>query len=387
MASVRVAVKKCESYDPHLVRKAVQEAMSALDISGSFVARAGTHLVKPNLLWPSPPSAAITTHPTVVAAVCEVIQSFGDDVAVGDSPGRGDTLRAAEASGVAAACRDLGVPVVPFNEEVSVKHPEGAVCKEFILARPVAEAASLVNVAKMKTHGFMTYTGAVKNLYGCIPGTNKAALHLRYQEPSEFCLMLLDLYRLVGPALSVLDAVVAMDGDGPSHGRPRPFGAILVSTDAVALDTVAVHLAKGDPMQIPYLAAARRLGVGETYLDRIELVGDPLESIHVEDFRFPGGGKASRLLRLGARARKAITATPLVDPRRCSGCGQCARSCPPQVISIVDRRARIDRSSCIRCYCCHEMCPEGAIRLRRGGAARFTERVLRILDRRQRDRR
>lgn len=377
-----MAVKKCESYDPHVVMEAVEEAVSLLGIGAFLTEKAGTCIVKPNILSPSPPAAAITTHPAVVAGVCRVIQALGAQVAVGDSPGRGDTLRAAEAAGVAGACRDLGVPLVPFDDEVAVKHPTGAVCKEFIIARPVVEAASLVNVAKMKTHGFMTYTGAVKNLYGCIPGTRKAALHLRFQEPSDFCRMLLDLYRLLSPVLSVLDAVVAMDGDGPSHGRPRPFGAILASTDAVALDTVAVHLAKGDPMQVPYLAAARRLGVGETLLERIELVGDPPESIGVEDFRFPGGGEPSRLFRWGARARRVITATPVVDLRKCTGCGQCAQSCPPQVISISDRRARIDRSSCIRCYCCHEMCPQGAIQLKRGGAARLTERVLRALDRR-----
>jgi len=383
VAGARVAVKKCESYDPQAVGKAVREAIALLEASHTLMERAGTCLVKPNILSPSPPSAAITTHPTVVASVCQVLQDIGADVAVGDSPGRGDTLRAAEVAGIAAACRELGVPLVPFDEEVAVKYPAGSVCKEFAIAAPVFSAASLVNVAKMKTHGFMTYTGALKNLFGCIPGTKKAALHLRFQEPGEFSLMLLDLYRLISPALSVLDAVVAMDGDGPSHGRPRPFGAILASTDAVALDTVAIHLVKGDPMRVPYLAAARKLGVGETVLERIELVGDTVESIAVEDFRFPGGGGPSRLFRWGARARKVITATPVVDPLKCTGCGQCARSCPPQVITIADRRAWIDRSSCIRCYCCHEMCPVGAIELRRGGAARFTERVLEALDRRQ----
>lgn len=380
--SARVAVQRCVSYDPLAVAGAVDAAFSSLGGLDLLLGGKGPCLVKPNILSPSPPLTAITTHPSVVEAVARAVSSRGYEASVGDSPGRGDTLRAAEASGIAEACRSAGVPVVPFDEEVLVKHPSGTVCKEFELARAVVEAGSIVNVAKMKTHGFMTYTGALKNLFGCIPGTKKAKMHLRFQEPQDFCRMLLDIYRLVNPAVSVLDAVIAMDGDGPSHGRPRPFGAILVSTDAVALDTVAMHLAKADPMRVPYLVEARRLGVGETRLENIEIAGDPLESLQVNDFRLPVGGEPSTIFRWGARARRVVTASPEIDPAKCTGCAQCARSCPPHVISIEGGKASINHSSCIRCYCCHEMCPQGAVRLRRGHLARLTERVLDSLNRR-----
>ena len=374
--AAKVAVQRCNSYDPPAVALAVNSAFSSLGGLDVLLKDRGPCLVKPNILSPSAPSTAITTHPAVVEAVARSLLSCGYNVSVGDSPGRGDTVRAAEASGIAEACRKAGVPVVAFDQEVSVGQPSGMVCKEFQLARPVVDAGSIVNVAKMKTHGFMTYTGAVKNLFGCIPGTMKAKMHLRFQEPRDFCLMLLDIYRLVNPALSVLDAVIAMDGDGPSHGRPRPFGVILVSTDAVALDTVAMHLAKADPMRVPYLAEARRLGVGETRLESIEIAGEALESCEVQDFRLPDGGEPSTLFRWGARARRVVTASPEIDLSKCTGCAQCARSCPPHVISIMQGKASIDHSSCIRCYCCHEMCPEGAITLRRGHLARLTERVL-----------
>lgn len=375
-----MAIQKCVSYDLDAVSSALDAAFVSLGGLDALLGHAGSCLVKPNLLSPSPASAAITTHPAVVEAVARASRSLGLDVVVGDSPGRGDTLRAAEASGVAEACRRAGVRVVPFDEEVSAKHPSGSVCKEFVLARQVTQAGVIVNVAKMKTHGFMTYTGAVKNLYGCIPGTKKAQLHLRFQEPRDFCLMLLDLYTLIRPTLSILDAVIAMDGDGPSHGRPRPFGAILVSTDAVALDTVAMHLAKADPMRVPYLASAREIAVGETRLENIEVVGDQISTLAVDDFRIPRS-EPSAPFSWGARARKFVTARPVVDRSKCTGCGQCVRSCPPQVVSVTGGKASIDPTSCIRCYCCHEMCPQGAITLRRGGLARLADRVLDSLNR------
>lgn len=376
VSATRVAVQKCVSYDPGVVAEALQKEFASLGGLPELLGDRRSCLLKPNLLSPSAPATAITTHPAVVGAAAEALLSSGYDVSAGDSPGRGDTLRAAEASGIAEACRKAGARLVSFDEEVQVKHPSGRVCKEFELSRPVIDAGCIINLAKMKTHGFMTYTGAVKNLFGCIPGTKKARMHLRFQEPKDFCLMLLDIYELVHPALSVLDAVIAMDGDGPSHGRPRPFGAILASTDAVALDTVAMHLAKADPMRVPYLAEARKLGIGETRLENIEVVGEPIKSLEVDDFHLPQGGEPSGLFRLGARARRVVTPSPLVDQAKCTGCAQCARSCPPHVITMFGGKARIDHSSCIRCYCCHEMCPQGAISLKRGRMARLTERVL-----------
>jgi uncharacterized protein (DUF362 family)/Pyruvate/2-oxoacid:ferredoxin oxidoreductase delta subunit len=342
----------------------------------------GDCLLKPNLLSPSPASAAITTHPAVVEAVGLAVKRLGVDVRCGDSPGRGDSLPVAAASGVAEACKRAGIRVVAFDREVTVKHPAGAVCKEFVLAREVSDAAAIVNVAKMKTHGFMAYTGAVKNLFGCIPGTRKASMHLHYPGTREFCVMLLDLLSLVKPAVSVLDAVIAMDGNGPSQGRPRPFGAILASTDAVALDTVALYLARVDPMLVPYLNAARELGVGKTRMEDIEVVGDPVDDLAVDDFRMPDNVGSPSLLRFGEAIRRFVTAVPSVDREACTGCGQCVHSCPPRAVTVRGGKASIDLSSCIRCYCCHEMCPSGAVRLSRGHVARLTERVLNAFDRR-----
>ena len=382
MSGARVAAVKCVSYDPEEVSTALDRAFSLLGGIESLIPADGRCLLKPNLLSPSEVSQAITTHPALVEATGRAIRKLGIDVVAGDSPGRGDTLKVAEVCGIAEACRRADVRLVPFDDEITVRHPTGAICKEFTLAREAALARSIVNIAKMKTHGFMAFTGAVKNMFGCIPGTKKARMHLRYQEPADFCVMLLDIVTLLKPALSILDAVIAMDGDGPSHGRVRRFGAILVSTDPVAVDTVSLVLAKVDPMRVPYLKAARELGIGQTRLDEIEVLGDPVEELAVDDFEMPKGGTPSPLFKWGAKFRRVATATPVIDRPKCTGCGQCVTSCPPQVIAIAGKKAAIDYNGCIRCYCCQEMCPAGAVTLSRGGLARLADRVFDSFNRR-----
>lgn len=379
----RVALVRCQSYDRSAVESAVFEALHLLGGLDSILSGGGTCLLKPNILSPSTPEASITTHPEVVRAIAHAAKDVAVEVIAGDSPGRGDTRRAAEVSGIAAACKECSVEVVSFDDEVPVSHPNGRVCKEFILARQVVESSHIINIPKMKTHGLMTYTGAVKNLFGCIPGTLKARMHLRFQSAEEFSLMLLDLIAAVRPAVSVLDAVVAMDGDGPSHGRPRQFGAIIASCDPVAVDAVALLTAGVDPMRVPYLAAASELGIGAVRREDITILGDSIESIGVSDFRLPAGGPSRSVLRFAGAARRSVTAKPVIDESKCTGCAQCQRSCPPQVISISpEKKAVIADGRCIRCYCCHEMCPSGAISLHLGAVARFVDRFLDSMNRR-----
>lgn len=383
MAHAQLAFVKCESYDRTTVEAAVKRALDLLGGMGGIIPSRGTCLIKPNLLSPSRPEQGTTTHPEVLRAVILEAKAVAERVVVGDSPGRGDTLRAAEASGVSRVCRECSVQVVSFEEETQARFSGGRVCKEFTFSRHVTEASSIVNVAKMKTHGFMTYTGAVKNLFGCIPGTKKAKMHLRFQEPWEFGLMLLDIAMAVKPALSVLDAVVAMDGDGPSHGRARPFGAIIASVDPAAVDAVALRTAGVDPMRVPYLRAAAELGVGAVASEDITVVGDRPESLAVKDFRLPGSGPSRSFLRVAGAARKSVTAKPVVDFSKCTGCAHCQKSCPPQAITMSPQgKAVIGGDRCIRCYCCHEMCPSGAISLKMGVVAKVVDRFLESMNRR-----
>lgn len=381
----KVALVKCGSYSREEVPHAVYSAIGLLGGAGAFIRQGERTLVKPNMLSPYEPSHAVTTHPEIVGAVIDLVREVGAEVVVGDSPGHGGVIAVAKECGIASVCDEMGVPLVSFDDEVEVKQPSGRVCKEFTLVRPVLEAGAIISVAKMKTHALMTYTGAVKNLFGCIPGLKKMRMHLRYPDPNMFSQMLLDLLTLIKPRLSLLDAVIAMDGNGPSRGRVRPVGAIIASEDPIALDVVALRLVGADPMRVPYLRAARDLGVGRTQLEDIEVVGGSLEDFSIDDFRMPSAALAN----LGATrwletARKHVTARPALKGSKCLGCGVCAESCPPQAISITpSRRARIDDRACIRCFCCYEMCPEGAVSLSQGLLAKFIDRVFESLERRK----
>jgi len=342
----------------------------------------GTVLVKPNMLCPVQPDKAVTTHPEVVYAVSKYLSERCEALQIGDSPGRGAYPLVCEMTGMAGAARRCGVPIVSFEDEVPTKFPNGRICKEFPLAKPVVSSSALVNVAKMKTHGLMTFTGAVKNLYGCVSGARKAHLHLRYQEPQDFGLMIADLLELVNPTISMLDAIVGMDGDGPSHGRPRKIGLLMASPDPVALDVVAMHVAMADPMTAPYLRACREHGVGETRLEKIEILGERLQDVQVKDFLMPVGTETSPLtFRWAGPLRKGLSPVPVVRQELCRRCGQCAASCPPKAISVGSRGVTIQRKECIKCYCCQELCPYGAIALNKGPLARLAETVVDFLRR------
>jgi Pyruvate/2-oxoacid:ferredoxin oxidoreductase delta subunit len=236
------------------------------------------------------------------------------------------------------------------------------------MASAVVEADKVISVAKLKTHGLTRYTGAVKNLYGTIVGLNKGQMHLRVQESSEFGQMLVDLYGVVKPVLSVVDGVVGMEGEGPRNGSPRQVGVIIAGASGFAVDAVGAAIIGLAPEQVPYLKAARGLGLIKDGLDWIDLRGLSLDEARVPGFRLGAVSLDSNLVPKWASTllRNRLTARPVVNTETCIGCNICGQACPPQTIAMRDKKAVINDKNCIRCYCCHEMCPQGAITLKTG---------------------
>ena len=348
-----VGVSPCDGYGREEVANAVSTALAKAGDLTSLIPAGGTVLVKPNLIEPYPPWRAATTHPSVVEAIVRLAADAGCRVLVGDCAGGSSpqiTERALEISGVADATRRAGGEVVNLQRGRCrrINLPE-ARPEAVNVAAPVLDADLIINLPKLKTHSLTFLTGAVKNLYGCLPGQEKSEGHRTNPRREEFSQMLAALYGELRPGLSVMDAVVAMEGEGPCAGLPRHVGLVLAATDAVALDAVSAHLMGYAPGAIPSTRIAAERGLGEGTLDRIEIVGAELERFRVPDLRKP--------VTMHADGRDVV---PELEPERCTGCGTCAANCPVRAITM-DPLPVYDRGRCIHCLCCQELCPQGAV--------------------------
>lgn len=275
----RVALVRCGDYERARVGEAVARLLDLLGGASRFARPGETLLLKPNLLKGAPPERAVTTHPEVLRAAIGALRAGapGLRLQVGDSPAWGGFEPSAETAGLAAVCREEGATLAPFTRGVRTPNPGGQVFDHLTLAREALAAEGLVNLAKLKTHCQLYMTGAVKNLFGCVAGKRKAWWHFKAGSYRDyFPLMLVETARLLGARLHILDAVLAMEGNGPAGGTPRPAGLLMASEDPVALDRVACEVAGLDPARLRTLEAARILGWGQTDLARIEIAGLPL---------------------------------------------------------------------------------------------------------------
>ncbi len=180
---------------------------------------------------------------------------------------------------------------------------------------------------------------------------------------------IVDTFGAYPPQLNLLDAVVAMEGPGPTRGRPRKLGYLAASTDAVALDAVVQWLCGFGPQEILTTRAAAAAGYGCDNLAEIVLTGTDPKLLRTKLQRAPS--LPLYLPRwLGEWGRRLIYVRPRVDPRRCVACGQCQAVCPAECIEI-EEYARIDRGKCLECFCCMEACPHDAVSVQRSLLSRF----------------
>jgi len=372
----KVAVQRVEGYDRGEVKAGLIRLLEPLGGMESYVGAGERVLVKPNLLSAKPPEAAVTTHPELLRAVIELVQQAGGIALVGDSPGFGSARRVAERSGVLRVVEETGAQFVPFTETAPVLGT--GTFRQFELARPYLEADRLINLPKLKTHEMMTMTCCVKNLFGAVVGTQKAAWHLKAGADKElFAEMLLEVYRLREPDLNIVDAIVAMEGNGPGSGDPCQVGLLLAGANAVAVDVIAAEIA-GIPKRLLYLEnGARRLALPGSDREQIRCCGlsvnearcQPLRLPHLSDVQFGLPGF------LKNRLRNQFTSRPEVVSSKCELCGVCVRACPPAAIRVEGGRLRFDYRRCIRCFCCRELCPHAALRLKDGWLLHLIKKV------------
>ncbi|UCD84321.1 MAG: DUF362 domain-containing protein, partial [Deltaproteobacteria bacterium] len=304
-------------------------------------------------------------------AVIELVQEAKGRVSIGDSPALSSAVAVARKSGNLMVAREMGVPVVNFEDAVEVPVPEGKIFRKIEVAREVIEADVVINLPKLKTHDVMPLTLAVKNIFGCIVGRNKARWHVQAgHDVGYFARMLVELHAFVNPALNIMDGIVGMEGNGPRNGDPRQIGLILASPDAVALDRVVQEILGLEGMLTTSIGG--EIGLGESELSRIECRGERLEEVKIDGFKIPIRTPQKQILGKTLRwlLKDSFTYRPVIDHRLCSLCGVCLEACPLDIISYKpsgkEKLVQIDYQRCIHCFCCQENCTEGAISARQG---------------------
>jgi uncharacterized protein (DUF362 family)/Pyruvate/2-oxoacid:ferredoxin oxidoreductase delta subunit len=382
-----VSIARCEGYDVEGVRAALRDVLAPLGGITAFVKPGERIGLKPNVLLGSEPEKAIVTHPTVLAAVALAVMEAGATPLVVESPGSGivPSRRILERVFRKAGYTDMAALYgFELNLDIDwepVSHPDGVVVKRVEMIKPALQVDGIINLPKFKTHAFMIFTGATKNVFGVIPGLTKVGYHGKFPQRERFAGMLLDVASLVRPRLSIMDAIVAMEGKGPgTGGTPRKLGLIMAGADTVAMDAVCCSIAGFDTGAIPVLVEARERGLWDGRVADLPTFGVPVRELALSDFEPPAKGVASSGMESGviggigrALLRGGFSPRPRPQVGPCTICGSCEQACPGQAISMGKnpRVARIDDNKCIRCYCCHEVCPNAAIELKFTGMGRL----------------
>jgi len=341
ISMVKVSIVKCEDYPK--VKNAIKQSLDLIGGLEKIIKPNDRVLLKVNLLMAKKAEYAVTTHPSVVKAVIQLVKEKKGIVFVGDSAGgAGLTDKAFEVSGIKKVVEEENVELLNFETTGTYN------VKGLNIAKPLLDSNVVISLPKLKTHTFTFFTGAVKNFFGGIPGKQKSELHSKYPKLEDFSNMLLDIYYAVKPKLGIMDGILGMEGDGPSNGKVVKSNVILSSFDCVSLDYVSSALIGYNPMGI----ATTRLGVerklGET--EKIEIAGEKIENVSV-DFKKPVSEDAKE------------NVIPIVDSDKCKKCLTCISICPVNAINIINDDITFNRMKCILCYCCSELCPEGAIGL------------------------
>lgn len=381
-----VSLVKCERYAE--AQAAVDAALELLGGINKFVKKGDRVVIKPNLVSKKKPDEMVTTHPEFVKAVIKAVERCGASVTIAESPG--GPYNEMMLKTIYSACQmDKAIEgtkaVLNFDTGFrEVSNPDGKTVMSFPVINPILDADLIISLPKLKTHAMTSYTGAVKNLFGVIPGTHKAELHFRLDDRKAFCSMLVDLFECVNhvPVLSIMDGIWGMEGDGPTAGVSRHIGVVLASMNAHALDAAACKIIDYSIDDVDTLKEAVQRGLLCSSAEELEIKGDDINSVIIKDFVKPKSHfNLLKLLSLPETLNKwvvkILSSRPKVKYSECIGCGECMRCCPPKAIEMVNGKPHIDKSVCIKCFCCQELCPKKAVKIHRSIINKFMIKILR----------
>ncbi len=335
--------------------------------------------IKANLVTFAKPEEAVTTHPALICELIKMLKARGAQVIVGDSPG--GLYNAAFLNRVYSVCGLHAVEEAggelnrDFNH--SQAHFEDAkVAHDFTYTAYLDRADAIIDFCKLKTHGMMGMSAAAKNMFGVVPGTMKPEYHFRYPNSVDFARMIVDLDEYFAPKmkLCIADAVVGMEGNGPTQGTPRKIGCLVAAESPHKLDLVCAKIIGLSPDEIPTLGAAKERGLIPDGVEQLRVFGD-VDGMIIRDYNNIAVKNSllfdSKSKLFGKVARKALEAKPTVKKKACRGCEKCKQICPAQAIQMIDGKPVIDRKKCIKCFCCQEFCPFGAMGVHRSFIAKL----------------
>jgi len=354
----KVLVLDCENYE------SVEDKIGKVFDSFPRQWKGKSVLVKPNMLNGREPERGNTTHPSVIKAVTKWLIDAGANVTVGDNPGAiGSKIneRCAKSSGISDASMGCykNISNEPANIDIKSKF-----VKQVVVSKSVIDSDILISLPKFKTHSLTQITGAIKNSFGFLIGGDKGRIHAISGNYENFVEVLVDIYQIRLPDLVIMDAVIGMEGNGPSGGDLRQVGKIMASDDGVAVDAVMTHIMGKKPEKIYMLEVAKQKGIGEIDLQKMEIIGNPEP---IKGFKMPSTFFNQFACRLSNNRviQSFVWSKPFIPKDKCKGCGICEDSCPVKAIKMSDKYPVINRKACIRCYCCQELCPNDAVELKR----------------------
>ena len=373
----KVYLKQAADYNHDTLYNAVKEILAWSNLPQRINGNT-TILIKPNMLSRSAPDKAVTTHPALVEVVIELLKELGaaaENITIADSSGGPQNSAVITSNYKGCGYTDVaerqGVNLYTKLESKTVK-TDGVIVKEFELLAPVVDSDIIINLPKFKTHVMTGMSGAVKNLFGTVPGLKKAEFHMRFPDKEKFADMIVDLCETVKADFTIVDGVMAMEGDGPAGGTPRKLGMLLAGENPYSIDAVICTMMGFDLTKPPIMDSAVKRGLVANKLPEGIVDGDVQLFVPIKDFVLPKSysidfsDRVPRAIRWATpTVEKFLAPKPKINKKACIGCGKCRDICPQHTITVNNGKAVINMKDCIKCFCCHEMCPVKAIDVKR----------------------
>lgn len=371
----KVNIFQCENYDDKNIKEAMDQVIASFDVLKNVKNK--KIVIKANLVSTMKPEKAVVTHPKLLKYLYDYLVNNGAKVVIGDSPSGPFTEGALNKIYKETSLEKMGLNLNHNFNTISEVYDNAKVLKTFLYDEFLKDADIRINFSKLKTHAMMGMSASVKNLFGCIPGTNKLEYHYRFPHHNDFANMLIDINEYFKMDVNIIDAIVGMEGNGPTMGTPREIGCILASKNPYALDYIASKIIGANPQSINTISMSLERKLFDP--DKISL-NDELDKYIIQNFELIGNTGAiefysnskNPISKLVGKASKTLFENkPYPIKKKCIGCGKCARNCPNRAIKMVNGKPQIDRNKCIKCYCCQEFCPVGAMQVKTSKIAKY----------------